>query len=66
MKFLAKREIEVADEEVFISKVAIQAHFGISSYLIGQLVKEGTLSESAKLAQKVTGWPLNEVKKLTL
>lgn len=64
MKFLAKREVKIADEDVFISKVAIQKHFGFSSYLIGKLVKERTLSEPVKLAQKVSGWPLGEVKQL--
>lgn len=64
MKFLAKREVKIADEDIFISKVAIQKHFGFSSYLIGKLVKEKTLSEPVKLAQKVSGWPLGEVKQL--
>lgn len=64
MKFIVKREVKIADEDIFISKVAIQKHFGFSSYLVGKLVKEETLSEPVKLAQKVTGWPLNEVKQL--
>ncbi|KTF13866.1 MULTISPECIES: hypothetical protein [unclassified Pseudoalteromonas] len=64
MRFLAKREVKIADEDVFISKVAIQKHFGFSSYLIGKLVKERTLSEPVELVQKVTGWPLTEVKQL--
>ena len=64
MRFLAKREVKISDEDVFISKVAIQKHFGFSSYLVGKLVKEGTLSKPVKLAQKVTGWSLNEVKQL--
>ncbi|AQQ00635.1 hypothetical protein B0W48_12955 [Pseudoalteromonas aliena] len=66
MKFIAKREIKIADEDIFISKVAIQKHFGFSSYLVGKLVKEGTLSEPVKIAPKVTGWPLNEVKRISL
>lgn len=65
MKFLTKREIKVADEEVFISKVAVQAHFGISSYLVGQQIAQGTLSKPTLLAPKVTGWPLNEVKQIS-
>jgi len=65
MKFLTKREIKVADDEVFISKVAVQDHFGISSYLVGQLIAQGTLSEPTQLAPKVTGWPLNEVKQIS-
>lgn len=65
MKFLTKREIKVADEEVFISKVAVQEHFGISSYLVGQLIAQGTLSKPTLLAPKVTGWPLNEVKQIS-
>ena len=64
MKFIVKREVKIADEDIFISKAAIQKHFGISSYLVGKLVKERTLSEPVKLAQKVTGWPLNDVKQL--
>ncbi|KPZ54451.1 MULTISPECIES: hypothetical protein [unclassified Pseudoalteromonas] len=64
MRFLAKREVKIADEDIFISKVAIQKHFGFSSYLVGKLVKERTLSEPVELAQKVTGWPLTEVKQL--
>ena len=64
MKFIVKREVKIADEDIFISKVAIQKHFGFSSYLVGKLVKERTLSEPVKLAQKVTGWPLNEVTQL--
>ena len=66
MKFLTKRKIKIADEEIYISKIAIQKHFGISSYLLGQLVKGGALSEPVKLAPKVTGWPLNEVKRISL
>lgn len=64
MKFIVKREVKIADEDIFISKVAIQKHFGFSSYLVGKLVKERTLSEPVKLAQKVTGWSLSEVKQL--
>lgn len=64
MKFLAKREVELTDEDIFISKVAIQKHFGISSYLVGQLIAQGTLSEPTLLATKVTGWPLSEVKQI--
>lgn len=64
MRFLAKREVKIADEDIFISKVAVQDYFGFSSYLIGKLVKEKTLSEPVKLAQKVSGWPLGEVKQL--
>ncbi|KYL37196.1 hypothetical protein A2I96_05990 [Pseudoalteromonas tetraodonis] len=65
MKFLAKREIKIADEEIFISKVAIQDHFGLSSYLVEQLIAQGTLSKPTQLAPKVTGWPLNEVKQIS-
>jgi len=66
MRFLAKREVKIADEDIFISKVAVQNYFGISSYLLGLLVMGGALSEPVKLAPKVTGWPLNEVKRISL
>ena len=51
MRFLAKREVEITDEDIFISKVAIQKHFGISSYLVAQLIAQGTLSEPTLLAR---------------
>ncbi|WP_193049351.1 hypothetical protein [Pseudoalteromonas undina] len=65
MKFLAKRELKIADEEVFISKLAVQNYFGISSYLIEQLIAQDRLSKPTPLAPKVTGWPLNEVKQIS-
>ena len=64
MKFFSKRKIKVVDEETFITKMAIQNHFGISSYFLDLLVKQRTLSEPVNLEKKSTGWPLSEVRKI--